>query len=183
MVAVNTVPSQAQSLMHWELADPVGGIPGYNAVWLELYPVFGTPHLQKRFRDNGDGEVSVGDVINVDSPETAWKVIWVGPTYHLRPVAGGELSYYEPQGGYGGTPIGEYWIQIYPTYASFRSVDGWDDIDLSGDATVGDDIHFLQDAPDVWHTIEEVGFNVAVEPTEVPIDATTWGQIKVLFGN
>jgi hypothetical protein len=175
-------PLLAQGIMHLDLASegPTRQIPPPGSIWHELYPTFCLLHVQGDYDDNGDGVISVCDGFNLDDiPGTGWHIIWVGPTYHLVQVTGGD-AYFEPEEFQPGNPVCQIWNQIWPEYGLQQHVDGWED-NGTGEVDVCDMIHFEGEPADVWWHVEEVSLNVIVETGPVSSRHSTWGEIKSLY--
>jgi hypothetical protein len=171
------VPASAQTL-YLELGiGPVDDpIPPNGADWHELYPTFCTIHTQEGYGDNGDGEVSVCDMITLSG--VLYHIEWVGPTYFLYNTVTGDVMFAEPTNpDPGGNPTGETWHEIAPEFCTEWTVDDWED---NGDGIVSQcDIVWIGGEP--WH-IEEVNLDITVTPGS-PTEKSTWGKIKGFFGD
>jgi hypothetical protein len=173
LAALATVAfGQAQYYFEFQ-AGPGREVPADCSTWHELYPTFCLPHHQDDYFDNGDGVISACDGIVLDG--LRYHVDWVGPTYILD--HNGQMSYWEPMGTGGCNPVCETWHQVYPDFCVTAHVDMWEDTDGSGTVTACD---YLMLGGVLYH-VADVQLDIQTSPCS-PVDNTSWGQIKSLFG-
>ncbi len=180
LVAMATVPFLAQAQqIHLDLMDVLRDpIPSNGSQWHELFPNFCDVWTQDDYLDNGDGEVSPCDAINLVNAAgdvSGWHITWVGPTYYLVNTANpediGYLEPTEPQGG--GDPTCETWVEIWPNNGMQWHIDGWED----NGTGVLDECDLVLIAGD-WYHIEHIGLNITVEPGPISNELKSWGEIK-----
>ncbi|MBM3319885.1 MAG: hypothetical protein FJY73_04340 [Candidatus Eisenbacteria bacterium] len=166
--------------LHLELVPEPGkttqGIPGNCTTWHEIYPAYCTPHHQSGYEDNGDGEVSPCDIIELNG--IRYHIIWAGPTYWLN-CSGFETAL-EPIDPRPGNPTCEIWHTIYPPsqYCQESHVDNWQD---NGDGVVSAcDYVWISGHP--CHIVD-VRLNITVVPDGggTATEQGSWGKVKGLF--
>ncbi len=170
-IAAMAMPAGAQ--MYLESGGPPirfdDSIPPNGSQWHELYPVFCTPHVQDDYQDNGDGVVSVCDVIFVDG--TRYHVDWAGPTYYLSWSGGADERWCEPEEGT------EFWHEVAPNFCQTWEVLGWEDTDQDGEISFCDQILLA----DGWWHVEDVSLDITVTEEPSPVRQSTWTRIKDFF--
>jgi hypothetical protein len=174
------LPAVALAQIHMELME-LGrdAIPPDGSHWHELYPTFCADHVQTAYDDgDGDGQISVCDNFNLQAPggnTVGYHIDWVGPTYYLVNVQGGDDGWLEPvEPQSGGDPTCEIWMEVAPGYGNEWHIDGWED---NGDQvlSVCDNVLIAND----WYHIENIGLNVIVTPRDpVSSEKSTWGEVK-----
>ncbi|MBM3308122.1 MAG: hypothetical protein FJY74_07345 [Candidatus Eisenbacteria bacterium] len=173
------MPAGAQIYLDFA-GSPVAGvardaIPGNCSEWHELFPNFCVIHHQDDYVDNGDGIVSVCDVIILSGMR--YHVDWVGPTYELENVTTGEMSYWEP------TvlpplpnPYCSVWHQVAPDFCFAAHVDEWQD---NGDGRLSEcDIVWIGGFP--YH-VASINLDITVSEEPSPTGPQSWSKIKGLF--
>jgi len=170
------VPAGAQMYLELGTAPIRDPIPPMGSNWHELYPNFCVVHTQAGYDDNGDNEVSVCDVIILDSG-ARYHVDWVGPTYYVANLQSGEPRFLEPTTEPGGPPIGTYWHEVAPNFCVEHLIDDWEDGDASGTVTECDNVLFDGE----WWHVEEVRLDITVSPEPSPVDESTWSKVKSFF--
>lgn len=176
LVALLVLPAGAQYLEYQgaPLRDP---IPPNGEPWHELYPNFCVIHPQDNYEDNGDGIVSVCDVVTFGG--TRYHVDWVGPTYIMECIISGEIGYFEPTEIYPeGDPTGQMWHQVYPCFCMEGIVQEWED---NGDGILSPCDILLVSGIEMH--LQEIALDIEVSEVESPVEQTTWGKIKDFFGN
>jgi len=148
--------------------------------WHEIAPNFCVDHHQDGFQDNGDGVVSVCDIITLDGAE--YHVVNVSPTLYLDCSGGGEASgttmILEPEGAYSGEPLVGEWFEVYPDFYGYAGpITSWVD-NGDGELSVCDQVVI---AGQTCH-VKRVGCNIRVVPFVNATETTTWGRIKSFFG-
>jgi len=181
LVAITTYPVLVQAQdMNLELMlvgrDP---IPPTGSQWHELWPNHCAMWTQGAYEDNGDGEVSVCDGMNLEDASgeiSGWHITWAGPTYYIsNPADPNDFGYMEPtEPQSGGNPTCETWLEVWPNHGMEWHIDDWMDTNQSGVLDVCDEIII---AGAVYH-IDDIGLNIVVEPGPVPTTQSTWGDIK-----
>lgn len=180
-------PTHLDLNMQWR-----AGVPDDGTMWHELLPVYCQLWEQMAYQDNGDGQISICDWINLKDPVSGevfgYHIEWVGPTYWLDADGDGSWTegkdeIYEPQTPYDDVPdYCDMWDMVYPVLDPGWHVTGWDDMDGSLTVNHCDWIWF----EDTWalHVID-VTVNIKVGPPGPPVTAekSTWGRIKSLYGN
>ncbi len=177
LVAVVALAAPAGAQLHLEFAgSPIrDAVPGICSEWHELFPNFCTIHHQDGYEDNGDGVVSVCDVIILSG--TRYHVDWVGPTYELEEIATGAHVYYEPTELPPPTnPFCSIWHQVAPNFCLAQHVDEWID---NGDGV-------LSECDIVWiggleYHVASINLDITVTEEPSPVSNATWGAIKHLF--
>jgi len=150
-------------------------IPPDCSTWHELYPNYCVPHHQDAY-DDGDGSGTITPCDNITLDGVCYHIVWVGPTYFMSEVGGGELvtEPTEPQSG--GDPTCEIWHEVYPVYCNEWHVDGWED-NGDGELSVCDNVLING----IWWHIDEIGLDIEVEPDPSAVESSTWGKVKSLF--
>jgi hypothetical protein len=168
-----TIPASGQ--LYLELGgSPVRNIPPDGSPWHELFPNFCIIHNQDAYGDNGDGVVSVCDMITLDG--VPYHITWTGPTYYLYGDAG--PAFYEPTGEPGGSPVGQIWHEVAPNFCTEHQVTDWEDADGDGEVSQCDTIVFADGT--AWH-VEEIRLDITATPGS-PVEDSTWGRIKAAIG-
>lgn len=160
------------------------GIPPAGSIWHELYPAFCADHTQTDYEDNGDGIVSVCDYILLDG--TRWHIADVGPTYWTTriPPNGGEPTtvVFEPTDPAPGSPVGQIWHEIHPSFCDQIHVDSFHDGDGNNELSVCDEIDVVTPEGTVFYHIDRIELDITIEPgPDVPAEPSTWGRIKALL--
>ncbi len=171
---VLAVPATGQLYLEFGAAPVRDPIPPDGSPWHELFPNFCIMHTQTGYGDNGDGVVSVCDMIYIDGQPH--HIIWTGPTYYLYGDTG--PAFYEPTGEPGGIPIGQTWHEVAPNFCVEHTVIEWEDADGDGEVSHCDIIQFEDGS--AWH-VEEIRLDITVVPGS-PVEESTWGKIKAVFG-
>ncbi|MFN0150653.1 MAG: hypothetical protein ACKVU1_08080 [bacterium] len=148
--------------------------------WHEIAPAFCTDHHQDGFQDNGDGVVSVCDVITLDGAD--YHIVNAGPTLYLDCSGGGEAAgttmILEPEGAYTGDPMAVEWFEVYPDlYGYAGTITSWLD-NGDGELSVCDQVVI----GGLTCHVKRVGCNIRVVPFVNANEASTWGKIKSFFG-
>lgn len=169
------VPAGAQ--LHLEFAgSPIRNIPVGCSEWHELFPNFCVIHHQDAYQDNGDGVVSVCDIIVLSG--TRYHVDWVGPTYELEDMVTSDRVWYEPTDPFPPTnPVCSTWHQVAPDFCMAKHVDGWEDGNHDGVLNECDTVWIGGRA---WH-VAAVNLDITVTEEPSPVSHETWGVIKHLF--
>lgn len=179
VLAVLPAASRAQE-MNLELVVNKDAVPPDGSQWHELFPNHCAMHTQTDYEDNGDGEISPCDAINLENAAgvvSGWHITWVGPTYTLVPCQGGDPSWHEPVDPLPGeNPTCENWEEVWPNNGDIEHVDGWND---NGDGILNECDEVILNG--VCYHIELIGLNIIVEPGPVPTESSTWGKIKNLY--
>jgi hypothetical protein len=170
----------------FDLSDPL------NTQWHELWPFFSREFHLCSWEDNGDGELSYCDDIEMyrkpDGPPKPYHVEEVTITLYLEPMIGNDFvpgdfgqgshslepMYVELVGGYNASalinPMGTQWHEVYPVYSRSYTVVDWED-NTSGELDFCDYL-LLEDEwhgePTEWH-VEEVTIDIAVDPQPWPV--------------
>lgn len=176
VIALLVVPVAAQRHIEFLGSPILDPIPPDCSDWHELHPNFCYVDHQDGYEDNGDGVVSACDVIILGG--VRYHIDWAGPTYWLVPVAGGDEHWVEPSEPTGGDPTGEIWHEVYPVFCQEWEVVGWED---NGDGVLSEcDMVTLADG--ITYHIAEIGLNIEVTEEPSPVEQSTWGKIKSMFG-
>jgi len=163
---VNISPEQK---LHYDAGllnagDPVG------TQWHELYPEYGTGYRVEDWKDNGDGELSPGDVTELRDEGTGEVDVYHVNEVTLTVLAEGK--YIEYEGGYETmnetliNPVGAQWHEAYPNWCTSYNLSAWVDN--------GDDV--LSFCDQIWlvnkltgeeaeYHVKEVATDIIVEPT------------------
>lgn len=174
LVALLVLPVGAQYLEYDGVPtrDP---IPPNGEPWHELYPVFCQVHPQEDYDDNGDGIVSVCDVITYGG--TRYHVDWVGPTYICEEIISGEIWYFEPVQDYPeGDPSGQIWHCVYPVFCMEVTIQFWDD---NGNGFL--DVCDMISIDGLMYHVQEVALDIEVTEEQNPVEQSTWSRIKAFF--
>ncbi len=173
MFAALAIPAGAQ--MYLESGGPPirydDSIPPNGSQWHELFPAFCTPHLQNSYEDNGDGVVSVCDVIVIDGIRN--HVDWAGPTYYLAGAEGQGERWIEPETGTG------FWHEVAPNFCTVWELLEWEDTDQDGAISFCDMLLF---SDGYWH-VEDVRLDITVTEEPSPVEDSTWTKIKGFFAD
>ncbi len=172
---VLAVPATGQLYLEFGAAPVRDPIPPDGSPWHELFPNFCIMHTQTGYGDNGDGVVSVCDMIYIGGQP--YHIIWTGPTYYLRHEGTGEPRFTEPTvTDPGGNPTGEIWHEVAPNFCDEWEIEDWED---NGDGIVSQcDLVWI--GGEAWH-IDHVRLDITVVPGS-PVEESTWGQIKAVVG-
>jgi len=175
-IGVLALALPAAGQLYLEFAGtPIRDIPVDCSEWHELFPTFCLIHHQDDYVDNGDGVVSICDVIVLNG--VRYHVDWVGPTYVLENQGTGDRRWYEPTEPLPPTnPVCSFWHMVYPDFCTSHHVDGWDD---NGDDVVSE-CDFIWIDGIAWHVVE-VGLDITVTEEPSPAEQTSWGHVKSLF--
>jgi hypothetical protein len=175
---VGTQPPSNLKYLHctdglFDLSDPL------NTQWHELLPFFSREFHLCMWEDNGDGELSYCDDIEMyrkpDGPPKPYHVEDVTITLYVTPETGdGDPMYIELVGGYNSTvlqnPWRTQWHEVYPIYSRSYTVVDWID-NTSGELDFCDYL-ILEDEwhiePTSWH-VEEVAVDIVVDPQPWPV--------------
>jgi hypothetical protein len=164
-------PGAAQLYLEFAGSPIRDNVPVDCSEWHELWPNFCVIHHQDAYQDNGDGAVSVCDVITLNG--TRYHIDWVGPTYELENVSTSERSWWEPTGH----PIDDPWHQVAPLYCVTMPVIEWLDENWDGELSECD-LVFIGGA---WHHIAAINLDITVTEEPSPTNHETWSAIKSLF--
>ena len=153
----------------------------------ELYPEYCNWYDLTSWYDNGNGELSYCDVIDITDAAggvTYWHVEEVTVTIKLlpHPVNAGDTPMYldyspMPNGMHGGSiegmlkhPIGTYWHEIYPVFCNSYKLTSWDD-NGDGELSFCDviDITTVENPETTWWHVEEVTLDITVREIPMPI--------------
>ncbi len=174
--------SQPQgTILHLELQVSTGvsktAFPNDGSVWAELYPNEATDFAQTAYQDDGDGQISVGDNIQLDG--NGYRITWVGVTHHLNCAQHPHRAYEPTVLPSAPNPTGEIWTQVYPAteFGTQHQVDDWID---NGDAQLSAGDELLIGGQDC--TLTGSLLTVQVEPGAVPNHDGSWGTLKAAFG-
>jgi hypothetical protein len=149
-------------------------IPPFCTTWHEITPAFCMTHHTDDYSDNGDGVVSVCDIIVLNG--IPYHVDEVGPTLYLD--CGLIMEPADPT-WVGGNPYNTQWLQLHPTYDPTPiDLAGWYDVDGSGGLNVCDNIQVPGGA--ICH-VKRIGCNIRVSPVPNATEESTWGKIKGAF--
>jgi hypothetical protein len=170
------VPAGAQMYLDFA-GSPIRSIPADCSEWHELFPNFCTIHHQDAYEDNGDGIVSVCDIIILGG--VRYHVDWAGPTYELEDMLTGERVWYEPTDPtFPTNPVCSTWLQVAPDFGWAHHVDGWED--GNGDQVLSEcDTVWIGGRP--WH-VAVVNLDITVTEEPSPVAPASWSAIKHLFG-
>jgi len=171
MVAL-AMPAAAQMYLEFS-GSPVrydDTVPPDGSVWHELYPVFCNARIQDGYEDNGDGVVSVCDVIIIDG--IRYHVDWAGPTYYLTLAEPPSERWVEPEG------TGDFLHEVAPIFCQTWEVLEWEDNDQDGEVSYCDMLLL----PDGWWHVEDVSLDITVTEEPSPVEQSTWTKIKTFFG-
>jgi hypothetical protein len=175
LVAGSAFAALAAGTFHLELATSTGvdkaGLPADGSRWLEIHPNLDVAHLQTALTDNGDGELSIGDTIELDDSE--FLVQWVGPTFHINCGTDPDRAFQPTVLPATGDPTGQFWSQVQPSFGALQQVDSWTD---NGDLTLGpfDQVSVGGQSCGVLAAL----LTVVVEPGTVPNGQCAWGMLK-----
>jgi len=194
LVGLLVVPAAAQLHLEYVGTGPRDPIPPDGSQWHGIAPIFCDMYEQVGYEDNGDGDVSICDVIilvpDVGGEPKRYHIDWAGPTYHLVATGFPETPPYndgaaEPEdpGPYEDDPTGDMWHWIYPpeVFCTVEPVEGWEDGGTSGEP------NGILDACDnvfiggFWWHIEAVELNIEVTEEPSPVEPTTWSKVKSFF--
>jgi hypothetical protein len=118
------------------LPKSAGTVPADGTVWKRWYPLPWTDLTQTAYVDNGDGLVSTGDTLTLNS-SIVYLITVAAPGYFLAGVSDSALWF--PTGAHNpSNPVGESWKEIFPSFNTTRTIDQWIDVDMSGSLSVGD---------------------------------------------
>jgi hypothetical protein len=160
--------------MYLELESEPGrqAWPPNCSTWHEISPDFCVLHHQSGMEDNGDGELSPCDFIELDG--LRFHVDWVGPTYHLDCDHDGVADMLlEPIDWWEGDPTCQIWHEVWPNFGQQHHVDGW----IDGGNGIVDACDFVIIGPITCHILDvRLDINVTGEPT--PAEETDWGTVK-----
>jgi hypothetical protein len=178
LISVIAVAVPAGAQMYLELGAPPirEPIPPNGSQWHELFPQFCNVRVQESYEDNGDGEVSVCDIIVVDG--IRYHVDWAGPTYYMVDTGSGEPKFCEPTiPDPGGDPTGEIWHEVAPVFCTEWVVDEW----LDNGNGILDECDMVAVGGRIWH-IEEVRLDITVTEEASAVEPSTWSRVKDLLG-
>lgn len=156
-------------------------VPPNSSNWHELHPVLTGQHAQQAYTDNGDGLVSIGDVLRLDGLD--YRIVWAGPTYFTT-VNGAPRAWEPSQAPHDpAAPVGETWQEVVPAFGTPIAVTAWAD-NGTGTLDPGDELTVVPDGgAAVTARLDVIGTNITVEPLPVvPTAPTTWSGLKRLFG-
>ncbi len=176
-IALLVVPVAAQRHMEFLGSPILDPIPPDGSEWHELHPNFCFTDIQDGYEDNGDGIVSVCDVIILGG--VRYHIDWTGPTYYLVPTIPSDPHWVEPTDPEpGGDPTGEIWHEVHPVFCMEWEIINWED---NGDdvLSVCDMVTFHDGS--VYH-VEEIGLNIEITEEPSATEKSTWGKIKSMFG-
>jgi len=167
------VPAGAQ--MYLEFGGPPvrydDTIPPDGSQWHELYPTFCNAHTQNGYEDNGDGVVSMCDVIIIDG--IRYHVDWAGPTYYLTYAEPYMERWVEPE------PGTEFLHEVAPNFCQTWEILEWEDTDQDGEVSFCD-MFLLSDG---WWHVEDVRLDITVTEEPSPTQQSTWTTIKNFFSD
>ena len=151
-------------------------IPPNCTGWHELWPSFCTAAHQDSLDDNGDGMLSVDDVIILDL--MPYHVDWVGPTYTLDCDIQVQPTDYQD-----GDPAGQTWIEMAPNYGELWQIDEWAD-NGNGAVDICDNLVMTGGVAGetlICH-IDDISTSIHVTMVTTPVEHGSWSRFKSLFG-
>jgi hypothetical protein len=165
------VPAGAQLYLDFAGSPIRDSVPMNCSEWHELFPNFCVVHHQDAYEDNGDGVVSVCDIIFLNG--IRYHVDWVGPTYELEDMNTGNRVWYEPTGD----PYSMPWHQVAPDFCLTAHLDQWIDENADGILSECDTVWV---GGTEWH-VAVVNLDITVSEEPSPVAPESWGTIKHLF--
>ena len=167
--------ASAGAQTYFEYSTMVTDTPTSGAIWNEIWPEYGTSHVQNDYDDNGDGRVGIGDSVVLS--DVSYTIDWAGPTYRLSGFASDSAWIAEPayEAYSVQDPTGLTWYELYPQFMRELVVEGWED---NGDGRVGPrDRVYVRGQ---WWQLYGVRLSI-IGMAASPVEESTWTGIKELF--